>query len=164
MSYRYYNMLLPHNTDHLSVRVLSYFFNDLPLLQHVTPVPILPHRGTHVHSHRSSSLFTLILTPNHLPPCSPLHHHHAYIKLTSKITDIARSRITLALRRHVGPPIMHSLPSSFSLAGIAAFMTVYVLDIQLSTNRSNSSNVSALICMCFLYACGSSLDNLRKTV
>ena len=70
-------------------------------------------------THTSASAHTLPLsslrhTNHHLPPSTPLwHHHHASIKLTSTITDIARSRITLALRRHVGPPILHSLPFTY---------------------------------------------------
>jgi len=66
-------------------------------------LPILPHQRTRL-------LSSLRHTNQHLPPSTPIRHpHHASNKLTSKITDIARSRITVALRRHVWPPIMHSL-------------------------------------------------------
>ena len=65
-------------------------------------LPILLHRRTHFHFHP-------YVTQPPSSPSSPLRHHHpASNNLTSTITDIARSRITLALRRHVGPRILQS--------------------------------------------------------
>ena len=108
---------VPHNTDHLhtnhlKVRVWAiYFFFSVKYLQfRQYHFSFRTNRTFLQLAQCTSAVSSLRHTHHYLPPSISLRHpHHASHKLTSTITDVVRSRIKRALRRHVGPRILRSL-------------------------------------------------------
>ena len=107
-------------TNHLKVRVSAFFF-FLVQRTYNSLNSTFPFRTTRTFHQLAQSTWVVSFlrhtTPTTFIPLPlPFHISPSALKLPSKITDIGRSRITIALRRHVGPRNKHSLLFVYSAA------------------------------------------------